>query len=135
MYHSSKYHAHKVVIDGMRFDSKTEGKRYEYLKELEEMGVIENLRMQVKYTLIPSQYSLATFDAQGKLKKGHLLERECAYKSDFEYDFKGHTVVEDVKGMRTKEYIIKRKLMLYRHNVRIREVKRWNEPVGGADDS
>ena len=50
------------------------------------------------------------------------MERECSYKADFVYGEDGKTVVEDVKGFRTKEYIIKRKLMLERYGIRIRDV-------------
>ena len=56
------------------------------------------------------------------MKKGKLLERECAYIADFVYTENGKIVVEDTKGLRTKDYIIKRKLMLYVHNIRVREV-------------
>ena len=55
---------------------------------------------------------------------GKVVERECAYISDFEYyDARtGELIVEDTKGVRTKDYIIKRKLMLYNYNIRIREI-------------
>lgn len=51
-----------------------------------------------------------------------MIERECSYKADFMYEENGKSVVEDVKGFRTKEYIIKRKLMLYQYGIRISEV-------------
>ena len=51
-----------------------------------------------------------------------MIERECSYKADFKYEEGLKTVVEDVKGFRTKEYIIKRKLLLYQYGIRIREV-------------
>ena len=58
----------------------------------------------------------------GKIK-GRLLEREISYRADFQYiDKDGNLVVEDVKGMRTKEYVLKRKMMLYFHGIRITEV-------------
>lgn len=60
----------------------------------------------------------------GKRSKetGKVVERECSYKADFVYTEGGETVVEDVKGYRTKEYIIKRKLMLHVYGIRIREI-------------
>lgn len=110
-----KYNSRKTVVDGIKFDSKKEAARYKQLKVFENSGVIQNLRLQVKYTLIPSQYEVI----DGKKK---LVERECAYYADFVYDKNGKTIVEDTKGMKTPEYIIKRKLMLFLKNIKIKEV-------------
>lgn len=108
----SKYRSKKTVVDGQKFDSKKEANRYQELLLLEKAGVIKNLSRQVKFVLIPSQRD----------ENGKLIERECSYKADFTYEEGIKTVVEDVKGYRTKEYIIKRKLMLYQFGIRIREV-------------
>ena len=108
----SKYNSKKTVVDGQTFDSKKEANRYQELVLLEKAGVIKNLSRQVKFVLIPSQRD----------KNGKVIERECSYKADFKYEEDGKTVVEDVKGFRTKEYIIKRKLLLYQYGIRIREV-------------
>lgn len=59
---------------------------------------------------------------KGRFKPGKLLERKCSYIADFVYWDGFEMVVEDTKGMRTKEYIIKRKLMLYKYGIRIKEV-------------
>ena len=75
------------------------------------MGVISDLKMQVPFELIPSQK-----------RDGKTVERPVKYIADFVYTQDGETVVEDAKGMRTKEYVIKRKLMLMRYGIRIREV-------------
>ena len=119
-----KYHNKKIVVDGIKFDSKKEAARYKELKTLERAGIIKNLQRQVKYVLIPAQYEPSDeVYAKGKTKKGKLLERECAYYADFVYSTKGgELVVEDTKGIRTSDYIIKRKLMLYVHGIRIAEV-------------
>ena len=122
-----KYNNKKIIVDGNVFDSKKEAKRYQELKTLERAGIISNLQRQVKYVLIPAQYELSDEvytkgKDKGKPKKGRLIERECAYYADFVYCCNGETIVEDTKGMRTAEYIIKRKLMLYIHDVRIREL-------------
>ncbi len=110
---ANKYQAQKCVYNGEKFDSRKELQRYLELRLLERNGEITDLRRQVKFELIPSQ----------KDKKGKCLERAVTYIADFVYkDRQGNTVVEDTKGMRTKEYIIKRKLMLYFHGIRIREV-------------
>lgn len=123
-----KYNNKKIIVDGIKFDSKKEALRYKELKMLEKAGIISNLQRQVKYTLIPAQYErtdevYTKGKDKGKPKKGRLIERECAYYADFVYSTKsGELVVEDTKGMRTPDYIIKRKLMLYVHGIRIVEV-------------
>ena len=110
-----KYNNRKITIDGITFDSIKEGKRYRELKLLEKAGKISALRRQVKFELIPAQYEISadryTRGAKkGLYKRGKLLERECAYIADFVYiDADGKKVVEDTKGMKTKDYIIKRK--------------------------
>ena len=106
----AKYRNKKVEIDGMTFDSKKEARRYQELLLLERAGAIQDLQTQVKYVLIPSQRI-----------KGRVVERECAYKADFVYIENGETVVEDTKGFKTKDYIIKRKLLLYFYGIRIKE--------------
>lgn len=112
-YNWTKYNNKKVTVNGQVFDSKKEANRYKELLLLEKAGEIQDLRMQVKFTLIPSQRDEAT---------GKVIERDCSYKADFVYSEDGKTVVEDVKGYRTEGYIIKRKLMLYQYGIRIREV-------------
>lgn len=109
----NKFHAKKVTINGMTFDSLAEARRWRDLSWLERGGVIKGLSRQVKYTLIPNQY-----DEDGKL-----IERSVTYIADFVYQEDGKLVVEDVKGVKTPEYIIKRKLMLKVYGIRIREVR------------
>lgn len=107
----SKYRNKKVVVDGIEFDSKKEARRYSELLLLERAGAIQDLKSQVKFELIPSQ----RYD-------GKVIERPCHYIADFTYQENGFLVVEDTKGLKTKDYIIKRKLMLYLNGIRIREV-------------
>lgn len=121
----NKYYNKKCEINGIVFDSRKEARRYQELLLLQRAGVIKSLQRQVKYVLIPAQYE--SFERYGKngqeLTPGKkLIERECAYVADFVYVEDGKTVIEDTKGMKTKDYIIKRKLMLYTHGIRIREV-------------
>lgn len=123
----SKYHSKKVTIGDEVFDSKKEAKRYQELLLLERAGEISNLQRQVKYVLIPAQKEPSNKvytrgKNKGYCKPGKVLERECSYVADFVYTEDGKTVVEDTKGFRTKEYIIKRKLMLYMHGIRIKEI-------------
>jgi hypothetical protein len=118
----SKYNAKKVEYKGMTFDSKRELKRYQELELLQEAGEISNLQRQVKYVLIPAQREADIIGVKGGVKKGKVIERECAYTADFVYEEGGETVVEDSKGFKTKDYSIKRKLMLYVYGIKIKEV-------------
>ncbi len=110
----SKYRAKKVTIDGIRFDSKREARRYLTLKAAQDAGEISDLQLQKPYLLIPAQKDPDT---------GKTIERACKYKADFVYkDVDGKEIVEDVKGKKLPEYVIKRKLMLKVHGIRIREI-------------
>ena len=106
-----KYHSRKTVVDGITFDSRKEASRWQELKFLERAGAISDLKRQVRFELIPSQ----------RVDK-KVTERACNYNADFTYIENEELIVEDAKGYRTPEYIIKRKLMLYTHGIRIREV-------------
>lgn len=119
---SSKYGSRKIEIDGEIFDSKKEARRFQELKLMEAAGEITDLRRQVKYVLIPAQFEPDTIGPKGGVHKGKCLEREVAYYADFTYQKDGETIVEDVKGLRTDVYILKRKLMLWIHGARIKEV-------------
>lgn len=105
----SKYHAEKC--NG--YDSKKEYYRAQQLKLWLKAGVISELREQVVFLLIPSQ-----INSEG------IEEKPVRYKADFVYidNATGQTVVEDTKGCRTPEYIIKRKLMLQVHGITIKEI-------------
>lgn len=107
----NKYNSKKAVVNGIVFDSRKEVRRYIELKMLERAGEISDLQRQVKYNLIPAQ-------KQGK----KTIERACDYYADFVYRRDGCVIVEDTKGVRTPEYIIKRKLMLWVHGIKIQEV-------------
>ena len=106
-----KYKNRKLTIDGEVFDSRKEYARYRELALLQGAGQISDLKRQVKYELIPTQRI-----------GGTVVEKSCVYIADFVYIENGETVVEDTKGFRTRDYIIKRKLMLHVHGIRIREV-------------
>lgn len=108
-----KYGNRKVTLDGHTFDSKQEASRYGELKLLERAGQITGLDLQPRFELIPKQRR-----DDGK------PERACEYVADFRYtDVRtGKQVIEDAKGMRTRDYIVKRKLMLQVHGISVREV-------------
>jgi hypothetical protein len=117
----SKYHARKTILDGQVFDSKKEAKRWQELKLLEQAGEIEELKRQVPFELIPAQREPDAVGPRGGKKPGKVIERAVLYVADFTYWAKGGLVVEDTKGVRTPDYILKRKLMLYRFGIRILE--------------
>lgn len=105
----NKYHAKKVGGHA----SKKEHNRACQLKMMQRARLISELREQVPYILIPAQRDSA----------GTLLEKRCSYIADFVYkDSQGNEIVEDTKGVRTPEYILKRKLMLLVHGIRIKEL-------------
>lgn len=120
----SKYHNKKCYVDGIAFDSKKEAQRYAELSLLEKIGVIRNLKLQKEFELIPACYEQIPKKRGNGFKKGKCIERAVNYRADFYYydNDKQEWVCEDVKGMRTKEYIIKRKLMLWVHDIRIVEI-------------
>lgn len=121
-----KYGNKKIQAGGQVFDSKKEYKRFCELSLLERAGEITNLQRQVPFLLIPEQRAPSTEvykkgSRAGQPKPGPVLERKVVYIADFVYQENGETVVEDTKGIKTKEYIIKRKLLLYRYGIRIKE--------------
>ena len=98
-----------------------------HLKLLERAGLISDLKRQVKFELIPAQYEIRIrYGKHGRRLKDEekLIEHECSYIADFVY-YDNETkarVVEDVKGKRTPEYVLKRKMMLWLKGIKIREI-------------
>ena len=104
------------------YDSRKEARRAQELELLQRAGAISNLQRQVKFVLIETQREPDRTGPSGGKRPGKVLEKECSYYADFTYyDSRGRFVVEDCKGMRTKDYVIKRKLMLERYKIRILE--------------
>jgi hypothetical protein len=101
----SKYHSKLVEFDGFRFDSLAELRRYQDLRTMERNGDISNLIVHPRFIL------------QEPFTYNHVRERAIAYEADFSYYEKdGKKIVEDVKGFKTKEYQIKRKLFLFKYS-------------------
>ena len=93
---------------------------------MERAGIIENLKFQVKFVLSeakrePSTEVYKRGPNKGKRKPGKVFENACVYVADFTYYQAGRFIVEDCKGFRTPEYIVKRKWMLDKYGVRIYE--------------
>jgi len=117
----AKFGNKKTVIDGITFDSKAEATRYSVLKILQATGVVADLRLQVPYELTVNGLKI------------------CRYIADFVYVMDGKEVVEDVKGVRTPEYKLKRKLMLAVFGIEIQEIgdrenskRKKTKPSAGA---
>ena len=111
----------------MDFDSKREARRWFELRALEQAGEIHNLRRQVSFELIPAQREQDTVGKRGGTIRGKTLEKAVSYRADFAYQDKdGNAVVEDAKGYKgggaSAVFSIKRKLMLWRYGIRIKEV-------------
>lgn len=100
-----KFNAKKCVIDGIKFDSQREGKRWIVLRSLEQTGEITELRRQVSYSFVINGIKITS------------------YRADFVYKNKhGEEVVEDAKGFKTKDYLLRKKLMLAVYGITITEV-------------
>ena len=105
----SKFNAKPTVVDGIRFASQKEAKRYSELKLLEKAGVIYSLQLQPRFDL--------------RVEDGEVIGR---YVADFQYNqacFGGsRRVVEDVKGFKTPLYRWKKKHVEAQYNIKIREI-------------
>lgn len=119
----NKYNNRKVFVDGVQFDSVKEGRRWRDLLLMEQSGIIDNLRRQVTYTLIPPQ------DIRDRRTGKHLrTERAVKYVADFVYtdNRDGQTIVEDVKGYKGGTayalFKLKKKLMLYLFQIEVMEI-------------
>lgn len=108
----SKYGAVKTQVNGITFDSKREAARYVELLALLQAGDISDLRLQPSFEIVPALV------LDGK------KQRPLVYRADFYYqDHLGNDIYEDVKGHRTREYVLKRRLVKHVYGVEVREVK------------
>ena len=100
----SKYKNKRTIVDGITFDSKREAARYCQLRLMQKSGLISELQLQQRFPIIVNMVKI------------------CVYVSDFTYLTKaGQSVTEDVKGVKTAAYRLKKKLMKAVHNVDIKE--------------
>ena len=104
MFRKNKYHAKKVEVAGVIYDSAKEARRSAVLKQQEQFGIITNLQRQVVFELQPGYTN-----NQGK------KIRPITYKADFTYEQNGKKYVEDTKGFRTAEYKLKKKIFEYKY--------------------
>ena len=103
----NKYGAKKVIVDGIRFDSKHEARCYQDLKLLEHAGKISELLLQVPFTLTCNDKPLVI--RSERYPNG----RKIKYIADFMYfdEVARETIIADAKGYRTKDYKLKRAIM------------------------
>lgn len=107
----NKYHNKKVIIDGIKFDSKKESQYYLKLKMLEKTGKIRDLKIHVPFVLIEA------------FKLNNKTYRKMKYIADFVYyGDKDKLHVVDTKGFKTKEYELKKKLMAWKYGIEIEEI-------------
>lgn len=128
----SKYHNEPVTIDGVRYDSKGEYLRWNFLKLMEQAGQISNLRYHVKYELIPAITKEVVVHLKTKDKVvTKTVQAAQYYEADFVYTVTktGEEVVEDFKGFETDLFRFKAALFFYIYKKPIRIVKHVNEDV------
>ena len=136
-----KFNNKRMTTPDGDFDSKGEWERWLFLKDAERRGQIAELRRQVKYVLLPTQYRTEVVHLKTKDKEvQRVAEREVTYTADFVYKVPRRTpidgpcgvyetVVEDFKGFPNDRWPLKKAMMLYFHGVSVREVKKPTEPV------
>ena len=120
----AKYGNKKAKANGRVFDSRTERGRYHTLQTLEKAGEISDLRLQVPFEIIPAIYETVEVQLKTKTKQVQkLVQRASHYVADFVYkDKDGNMVVEDSKGFKTPEYLLKKKMMRAFLGITIKEV-------------
>ena len=107
----NKFGAIKTTVDNIKFDSKAEARRYVDLKLLLRTGKIKDLKLQPRYEILPG------YTIEGK------RVRPTFYKPDFEYlDESGKKIVEDVKGVKTRDYQLRKKMFEIRYKIKVTEV-------------
>lgn len=128
-----KYGNSKTVFKGEEYDSKRERDRHIFLLDAERRGIISDLRRQVTFHLLPAQYETVEKQLKTKTKEVSVcVERAVDYIADFTYMKDGQLVVEDTKiakKLLPPEYVLKRKMMLYFHGIRIKEVYKPTDEI------
>lgn len=128
-----KYNNTKVEFDGIKFDSKKEMQRYLVLKDAEDKGIISDLKLQVRFELIPAvrEEYIEHLKTKDKVKT-RTLQLPITYTCDFQYLKDGQIVIEDIKAspkMLPKEYTLKKKMMFALKGIKIKEVYKPNEII------
>jgi hypothetical protein len=119
----TKYGAKKVKIGGQKFDSQKEADRWQDLKWMERAGLIRDLKRQVHFQLTPTVREPDTFGPRGGRKLGKVILPSSEYVADFTYieTSTEKFIVEDVKGYKTPEYMLKKKFLYHLRGILIYE--------------
>lgn len=128
-----KYKNHKIEFNGIKFDSKKEMQRYILLKEAEDKGVIQDLKLQVRFELIPAikEEYVEHLKTKDKIKT-RTVQLPITYTCDFQYYKNGELVVEDVKASKSmlpKEFVLKEKMMFALKGIKIKKVFSIKEEI------
>ena len=133
MQRRQKYGNTKTTFRGMEYDSKRERDRHIFLLNAEREGTISDIRRQVTFHLLPAQYETVEKQLKTKTKEVKVcVERAVDYIADFTYMKDGQLVVEDTKiakKLLPPEYVLKRKMMLYFHGIKIKEVYKPTDEI------
>lgn len=128
-----KYKNHKIEFNGIKFDSKKEMQRYILLKEAEDKGVIQDLKLQVRFELIPAikEEYVEHLKTKDKIKT-RTIQLPITYTCDFQYYKNGELIVEDVKASKSmlpKEFVLKEKMMFALKGIKIKKVFSIKEEI------
>lgn len=130
MYRRNKYGNKPVVVDGIRYDSTGEAKRFAFLQIMERAGELKDLRYHVKYELVPAivEDVVVHLKTKDKIKK-QVVQKARYYEADFVYTVTstGEEIVEDFKGQATELFLFKAALFRYMYGKSITLVKKPNE--------
>ena len=111
MWRRNKYGAKREVVDGIKFASRREARRYRELKILSDAGLITELELQPKFKLGPDEAPYLIRSA------GYPNGRRAVYLADFRYRHEGELVIEDVKGVDTPLSRLKRAIVEAQYSV------------------
>lgn len=119
-----KYGAVATEVDGIRFASKKESRRYRELKVLEQVGQIRHLRIQPVLHLMAPVFEGGLENVnEGRVVR---IAPVGQYRADFRYEEQGprgwRVVFEDVKGVRTDVYKLKKRIVEAQYSIEIREI-------------
>lgn len=131
---ANRYNAKKVVIDGIEFDSETEGKRYLTLKQAQEAGLISDLELQPQYIILPAIKGTRVkhFKRIPDRVEEYTIQQPIRYTADFRYYKDNQAVVEEVKGSKysiSRDFPLRKKMLRYFHGIDIKMVFDPNEPI------
>lgn len=130
----NKYHAKKVVVDGIAFDSEKESKRYLFLKQAQADGIISGLELQPQYIILPAIKGkrVKHFQRIPDRIEEYTIQQPIKYTADFRYVKDGQTVVEDIKGSKftiSRDLPLRIKMMKYFHNIDVKLVFKPTEHI------